>query len=289
MPCRSPLNGYKLPDGSFSFNRTNSVGLISFACGMCRDCRINKAREWAIRCHHEASMHEDNCWLTLTYAKDPITVNRRDLQIFFKALRNAGFKFSYYAVGEYGENFSRPHYHVCLFGADFPDKYPWEKKNKSLLYRSPQLEKAWPHGHAKIGNLTQESAAYTARYTMKKITGDKAEKHYSREIGGLEFMITPEFALMSLKPPIGKRWIEKYYKDVFPADHVIYKGKEMPVPRYYYNWLQVEHNELWQEVQKKRIKHHEEKIPETGKEQFLQAVSRDHKYARLERSLEKIQ
>jgi len=287
MPCRSPLQGYKLPNGSFSFNRTNSTGLLTFACGMCRDCRLSKAREWAIRCYHETAMHERNCWLTLTFENDPVTVAKTDLQVFFKALRHAGHRFSYYAVGEYGENFSRPHYHVCLFGTDFEDKFPWKKSKGGLLYRSPKLEKAWPHGHALISALTLENAGYTARYTMKKINGDMADEHYVKDYHGIEVKVHPEFALMSLKPPVGKRWIEKYYKEVFPADHVIYKGKECPVPRYYYNWLQLHDPKLFKVVQAKRIQHHKNAEYETGLRMFQSAQARDNRTKTLnERNLE---
>jgi len=277
MPCRSPLQGYKLPNGKLSFNRANSTGLLTFPCGMCRDCRLSKAREWAIRCYHEASMHERNCWLTLTFEHDPVTIGKSDLQIFFKALRHAGHKFSYYGVGEYGEKLSRPHYHVCLFGTDFDDKYPWQRSKGGLLYRSPKLEKAWPHGHAKISELSLENAGYTARYTMKKIMGDMAQEHYIKDYHGIDVNVTPEFAVMSLRPPIGKRWIEKYYEDVFPADNVIYKGKECPVPRYYYNWLQVHQPALFKKVRAKRIAFHKEHPILTGEQMHRQAYARDQK------------
>ena len=275
MPCRSPLNGYKLPNGSFTFNRSNSIGLLTFPCGQCRDCRLSKAREWAIRCYHETQMHDRNCWLTLTFEHDPVTISKSDLQIFFKALRHKGRKFSYYAVGEYGDQLSRPHYHVCMFGTDFSDKYPWKRSKGGLLHRSPKLEKAWPHGHALISELTLENAGYTARYTMKKIGGEIAEDHYMADYHGITFRIQPEFGLMSLKPPIGKRWIEKNWEECFPHDHVIYKGKECPVPRYYYNWLQLNHPDVFKVVQAKRISHYSEAEYETGLRQHQKTLYRD--------------
>lgn len=282
MPCRSPLNGYRRPDGSFTTQRANSIGFLSFPCGGCRDCRLSKAREWAIRCHHETSMHADNCWLTLTFEHDPVTVSKTDLQVFFKSLRHAGHSFSYYAVGEYGEKLSRPHYHVCLFGTDFPDKYPWSRSKGGLLYRSPKLEKSWPHGHALISELTLENAGYTARYTMKKINGEKAEGHYVKDYHGIDVKVHPEFALMSLKPPVGKRWIEKYWEDVFPDDFVVYKGKECPVPRYYYNWLQLHQPDTFKIVQAKRICHHQNAEYQTGLEIYNQARSRDSRTKTLD-------
>ena len=278
MPCRSPITGYKDTSGKLTFNRNESLGrfgLLTFPCGVCRDCRISKSREWAIRCYHEAAMHERNCWLTLTFKHDPVTIAKRDIQVFVRALRQAGHSFSYYAVGEYGEKLSRPHYHVCLFGTDFEDKYAWQKSRGGLLYRSPQLEKYWEHGHALIAELTQENAAYTARYTMKKIGGEKAADHYVREYHGIPVNVHPEFALMSLKPPIGKRWIEKYYRDVFPGDFVAYKGKQYPVPRYYYQWLAIEHPELHERVREKRVQHFKDAEYISGKDMHQRAEARD--------------
>ena len=40
---------------------------VDIACGQCQECRLQKARDWAMRCNHEAAMHQDNCFVTLTY------------------------------------------------------------------------------------------------------------------------------------------------------------------------------------------------------------------------------
>ncbi|AXL15433.1 replication initiator protein [Microviridae sp.] len=290
MPCRSPLTGYKTPDGKITFTkRAESLGrfgLFTIRCGLCRDCRLHTAREWAIRCYHEAAMHDRNCWLTLTFETDPVTIAKRDLQIFFKRLRNYGKRFRYFACGEYGEKLSRPHYHVCLFGTDFEDSYPWKRSRGGLLSRSPTVEKAWTWGHALISPLTLENAGYTARYQMKKIKGDWAEEHYVREYNGLETKVTPEFQLQS--QGLGLEWIQKNYREVFPHDHVIYKGKECPVPRYYLKWLEANDPKMFEIVQAKRKAHYDELEYETGKAMYQTAVARDCKTKTLnERNLGK--
>lgn len=260
--------------------------MVSYRCGVCRDCRLHRAREAAIRCYHESTLHEENCWLTLTYERDPCSVAKVDLQKFFRRLRRAGFRFRYVAVGEYGEAFSRPHYHVCMFGMDFGDRYPWKRSHGGLLYRSKTLEKYWKWGHALISELTLENAGYTCRYTLKKITGDLAEEHYQREFNGVTVNVTPEFVLWSTKPAIGRRWIEKYWREVFPADEVIYKGRPCPVPRYYFKWLEGNQPEMAARVRGARMAAYAAQERETGLRQVQSAQARDGRTRNLKRSYE---
>lgn len=136
----------------------------------------------------------------------PASLQVRDVQLFLKRLRKdqgkRGLpKIKFYAVGEYGDTYGRPHYHLALFGEDFTDdRYAWRKAPSGhILYRSPRLESLWSLGNSEIGDLTFDSAAYIARYIMKKITGDLAHRHYERvdATTGEIYYITPEFNLMS--------------------------------------------------------------------------------------------
>lgn len=283
MPCRSPLQGYRAPDGTIKFGSRSETmgrfGLLTFRCGVCRDCRLYRAREWSIRCYHEGQLHERSCFLTLTFADEPHSISKRDLQLFFKRLRKSlsGVTLKYLAVGEYGEQFERPHYHVCLFGHDFPDKYPWRRSKKgSLLYRSPHLESVWDAGFCDIGELTPEAAGYAARYTIKKISGPLAEEHY----GGR----APEFQLQSLG--MGKGWIEKHYRDVFRDGFVVFKGKECPIPYYYRHWCETNQPELFEEFQQ-RLREHYEQLPyESGERLYKAAKARDSRTKTLVRDFE---
>ena len=36
-------------------------------CGQCIGCRLERSRQWATRCMHEASLHDCNSFVTLTY------------------------------------------------------------------------------------------------------------------------------------------------------------------------------------------------------------------------------
>lgn len=142
--------------------------------------------------------------------------------------------------GEYGDKLGRPHYHALLFGHDFKDKKLWEVIRKNEFYRSATLEKLWPFGYSNISDVNFKSAAYVARYVMKKITGDQAEDHYTRidkDTGEIQ-PIQPEYNNMSLKPGIASGWFSKYEKDVFPSDKLIMNGRQTKTPRYYLKQLE---------------------------------------------------
>lgn len=142
----------------------------------------------------------------------------------------------FYMCGEYGEELDRPHFHACLFGVDFSvDRKIWSNKSGYKLYRSPQLEVLWPFGHSTIAELNFETAAYTARYVMKKMTGDLAEDHYKKvdPDTGEVYWLEPEFNRMSLKPGIGGLFLDTYMGDIYPHDYVVVNGSKSKPPRYY--------------------------------------------------------
>lgn len=251
MPCYSPITGYRtrVPNSNgkypITFNKREGFSdlEIQVPCGQCIGCRLEHARQWAIRCMHEAKMHEDNCFLTLTYEDRHLptigghpTLRKTDLQKFMKRLRKkfgAGIKF--YGAGEYGEQGGRPHYHICVFGFDFSDKIHVATCNGHKLYESETLKKLWPFGHSTIGSVTFDSAGYVARYCVKKWKGKDWQKHYERVVPetGEIISIEPEKALMSRKPPIGYAFLEKYGKEIFENDSVINQGMEQKLPRSY--------------------------------------------------------
>jgi len=144
----------------------------------------------------------------------------------------------YYYAGEYGEKYRRPHYHACLFGVDFNDKKLIETTDAGFnLYESATLNKLWPHGRHKIGELNWETAAYTARYIMKKINGDRKKKHYEVTDYDTGEIITllPEYNDMSREHGIGKQWYDKYKHDFYKqkTSAIIIRGHKTKPPRYY--------------------------------------------------------
>lgn len=196
---------------------------------------------------HEAQLHDLSVFLTLTYSDANLppggSLRKRDFQLFIKRLRKIhDGKIRYFHVGEYGDATRRPHYHAIIFGCDFADKTFWKKApSGEKLYISETLQRLWPLGDAYIGQVSIQSAAYVARYCMKKITGEKANEHYKAVdlSTGEIHEIEPEYATMSLKPGIGQGWYDRYASDVFPSDYAVHKGKRLAVPKFYYRKLQV--------------------------------------------------
>lgn len=144
----------------------------------------------------------------------------------------------YYYAGEYGEKYNRPHYHLCLFGIDFTDKKLDKQTPQNFnLYTSKTIEHLWPHGQHRLGELTWETAAYTARYVMKKITGEKQKKHYEKICAETGEIITlaPEFNDMSRAIGIGRRYFEKHHADLYKREtaQAIINGRPTKIPRYY--------------------------------------------------------
>jgi len=160
--------------------------------------------------------------------------------------RYSNTKIKYYMCGEYGENFSRPHYHACLFGIDFPDKDPIRESEGNILYNSPTLDEIWGKGYTSIGDVTFETAAYTARYITKKITGVNAYEHYQKtcEHTGNLISLEPEYTHMSTRPAIGKDWLRKYENDLYPSDFAIHRNRKIKIPRYYDKIMELEREDF---------------------------------------------
>lgn len=253
MPCYSPMRAWRTNEinpetgkRGITFSRTKAIldMEISLPCGKCMGCRIKKSTDWALRCVHEASLHEHNCFLTLTYDDDHVPSNgslvKKHFQNFMKRFRDRiqPIKVRYYMCGEYGDQFGRPHYHALIFGYDFPDKQPFKKTVKSTLYTSDLLQELWPYGFTTVGALTYQTAAYTAKYATKKVLGKEAAAYY----GDRE----PEYSTMSLKPAIGADWFDKYQNELFQHDSIVHNGRSFGLPRYY--------TERFSEEQKLEIK-----------------------------------
>lgn len=243
MPCTRPLTAYKDADSRVVFKEQDGLGVpLQLPCGQCQDCRLQRSAEWATRITHEADLHDRNSFLTLTYSDEHLPADgglaQRDFQLFMKRLRQEVGKVRYYACGEYGEQTFRPHYHACLFGEDFSEDRELVSQNHQgdRVYKSDWLDWIWKKGGCRIGNLTEQSAAYVARYCMKKATGPLAQVRYQtvNTTTGEVSAVESERAWMSLKPGIGADWFKRYgHTDVFPIDQVVINGAKRKVPRYY--------------------------------------------------------
>lgn len=261
MTCFSPITAWQLESGEITFSERGNIRReLQLPCSQCIGCRLERSRVWATRVMHEASLYDQNYFVTLTYDDEhlprPPSLHYRHFQLFIKRLRqtlarkysvpssarNASGKqaqrvspLRFYMCGEYGETTQRPHYHACLFNLPLKDLIVYSQSTKGTLYTSATLTTAWQYGAVLIGALTFDSAAYVSRYCMKKVTGKNAADHYNRvDLDTGEFYdATPEFNRMSLKPGIGRPWLDKYASDVFNHDHVIINGRTTRPGRYY--------------------------------------------------------
>ena len=265
MPCYTPINAYVAPGKTENgkkvivFKRPETImEEIQLPCGQCIGCRLLRSVSWAARCMHEIQLHDQNCFITLTYDDENLpsdySLRKEDFQKFLKRLRKdiSPRKIRYFMCGEYGDESWRPHYHAIIFNYAFPDKQRVQiKEVENPTYISTQLSRLWTHGNHLIDEANFNTAAYIARYCTKKITGEKAESHYSRTIldwneftGEInhwqEVELTPEYATMSKKPAIGKDWFEKYKNDCYPSDFLIVDGRKVPIPRYYDKLMELE-------------------------------------------------
>lgn len=274
MPCTRPIHGFRGQDGKVKFSRSGAFRdqPMTIACGQCIGCKLEKSRQWAVRCVHEAKMHETSCFITLTYDDEHLPEDGSlvlgDWQLFAKRLRANVGKFRFMMCGEYGDKTMRPHYHALIFGLDFFEgqKTIRESGNgKDRLYENKVLTEIWGKGkHCPIGAMTFESAAYVSRYTTKKIVGHQAARHYGGEKirtrpgregtvhCDLQFRRKPEFATMSRNPGLGQTWYAKYGKDVYPRDEVISRGRRAKPPRYYDTLLERENPELMRRIKSER-------------------------------------
>ena len=93
-------------------------------CGKCIGCRLDKSREWSIRCVNEASLHDKNCFITLTYDDDHLPGDRslhvEHFQKFMKRLRwHSDVLIRFLHCGEYGAKNGR-----LYTGQSLPEKQP---------------------------------------------------------------------------------------------------------------------------------------------------------------------
>lgn len=213
-----------------------------------------------MRCVHEASLWEDNLFVTLTY--DDENVERLDgwsldlehYQLFMKRLRKrhgAGIRF--FHCGEYGDRSGRPHYHALLFNFTLGDLELWKTtRSGDKLYTSRSLAELWPLGFSVVGSLTFETAAYVARYSVKKITGKNASPVWFHPRTGELQRRKPEYCTMSRRPGIGKGWLDRNTDEVKRFDSVVVRGREMAPPKYYDGQFELSDPRHLREVKAKR-------------------------------------
>lgn len=340
MACDTPLTAYVLgtkENGKkdISFQRpqrySSDIEEIRIPCGQCLGCRLDYSKTWADRCMLELQYHDSAYFITLTYneehvpksmSSDPatgeagsptMTLYKRDFQLFIKRLRKRfpNDNIRYFACGEYGEKFFRPHYHAIIYGLHLDDleisgkspagyQYYESKKLSSCWVDSPNrypkddwnytfLKDADPEqlqlGFVSVGDVTWETCAYTARYILKKQKGVYADFY---TYGG----IIPEFTLMSRKPGIARRYFDDNKEKIYGYDYVSISteqgGRRVYPSRYYDTMFDLENPEEMERIKKRRkvnaLHRDKIKLARTSLQDFdLRAVEARNKSSRVKK------
>lgn len=211
---------------------------------------------------HEATLHDNNSFITLTYADEHLPYDEglfhRHVQLFLKRLRyELKMPLRYYMCGEYGENFTqRPHYHLIVFGYMPEDRTPYGvSKTGRTLTTSPTVERLWQKGNVDVSDVTNEACEYVARYIMKKQLGREADYTWLTQHGAVVER-KPEYTAMSRNPGIAKKWFDKYHSDIFPHDELLISTKKgiryAKIPRYYDTLMDELNPEIMETIREKR-------------------------------------
>lgn len=251
------------------------------ACGHCWACKLNYSAQWATRIMYECKNSDNNYFITFTYDDDHIPIPETaeyngetfindgtwsgslfpdDITRFINSLRkhlerdknHQGIKYFY--AGEYGETTKRPHYHMIIMNCPLDIKQFYDfhiDERKKLHWKSTEIEKYWPEGMIDIGEVEFASAAYVARYCMKKLTDETNKKIYWEQ-GKI-----PEFVRMSRRPGIGKQYFLENMESIYDTDEIIVKnfhGDQMKVkpPKAWDKEFKKAHPEQWFKIQRSR-------------------------------------
>lgn len=237
MKCASPLKLYPKTE-MFRYDHKlylekYPLGYMEVPCGKCLSCRIARAREWALRLQHEREYWESACFLTLTYSDENLpsngSISKSVLQLFFKRLRKKIHpgRIRYYACGEYGEKFGRPHYHAIIYG--LPIDYDFAS--------------VWPYGLTHSGFVSYDSCRYVAQYIDKKYYGEKAEEVYLSK--GLEVPFQISSQGLGLRYALSDS--DRIIKNLFIPS----RGKKVGIPRYYKKKLNIDPGRFSKQTTKK--------------------------------------
>lgn len=242
MPCYHPvpfqqltrerLNKDNRPEtirGDVKINPPIGTDTGVLPCGTCLGCKAARATAWAYRCMHEASLYENNRFITLTYDNDHLPpngwLNLRDVQLWMKRLRKAiPTKIRYFLTGEYGSITGRPHYHALLFNCRFPDEQP-----AGNMILSATADRLWPLGEVRTGSVTLASALYVAKYAVK---GTKGHPTSDGEAPPEPFATMSRGGRGQGLGGIGSPWLKKYESDL-KHGYLIHNGEKAPIPRAY--------------------------------------------------------
>ena len=283
MRCPTPIS---IIDKSDNNPQNKASKRLSVPCGKCGACRQRRRYEWAFRLQQELKDSENAHFITLTYADEIIpqhidlttgevktVLRKKDLQDFIKRLRENQYRktgqrrFRYYAVGEYGTNTDRAHFHLIGFNID-----------RNTCNKIPSL---WGYGHCHIGQVTDASILYVAKYHVNRNMdknqdnpGVNIYKEFNKDLKKWEDIEelgerTKEFATMSKRPAIGYGYINRnqtWHRENM-NNYIVHNGYKKALPRYY-------KDKLFDEIEKEQISNEMEQISDKQQEEQIQKLER---------------
>lgn len=197
----------------------------AFPCGHCISCRIQRSQEWAIRLTHESLYWDSILFATYTYDPDHLppggSLDKKRFMAAMKTLRERfrrkGRTFRYYAVGEYGDLYGRPHVHAILYGVNVDDFKPLP-----AIYGKFTAD-YWPEGFVDLKPFASGRALYIAGYIQKKQFGKGAAEAYGAR----------EAPWLLPSKRLGRQWALDHRKQIEADECIYFKGRRHGVPRYY--------------------------------------------------------
>lgn len=248
---------------------------VRIPCGKCLGCHADRARNYSTRAIHEYYAHREKkgAFITLTFNEDMLhrrdvldyrSIYRSEFNGFLKRLRSRvkdkyGIEFRVFASGEYGELHLRPHYHMLVYGFDFPDKIPFRYRvyngKKIVYYRSPFLESVWKpagdapsFGYSYIGELNQSTCQYVCGYVADKLD-EFGERDY-RQLG-----IEKPFFYTPSKTGLGYDYFMQYYQEIFAKGYCHWHNKcKAPIPPYYKDLLKKTDENMYNDYKLDKLK-----------------------------------
>lgn len=235
MKCVTPLS-IRHPHGT-----GNSVRVI-VPCGKCGACLQNNRADWSFRLKEELKSSESAWFITLTYKNENLpmnkgipTIEKKAIQLFIKRVRKEHYTLNmkgaprylrmspvrYYAVGEYGSNTDRPHYHVILFNIHYA--------------QAQNLDKRWQLGELHMSPVSDANIHYITKFHVNKKEDREILDEETGELVKLGTLRQKEFSLMSTNKGIGHQYVEriKQWHTDNGNNYVINNGYKQRVPRYY--------------------------------------------------------
>lgn len=221
---------------------------ILVPCGKCINCIQRKRAEWSFRILQELKISSKSTFLTLTYNEESIPKNnqleKKILQDYFKRVRITEPDLKYYAVGEYGTQTLRPHYHAIVFGCD----------NNTLInqWHNTKSTNKDALGFVTCDTVTEASIHYVTGYIVSKY--GKIDEKTGKALNTWSDKDIAPFALMS--KGLGKIYLKHnthFHKSNFTTETIKEGGQKQLIPRYYRDKIfsDTEKKILFKELQKK--------------------------------------